>query len=124
MNEKVIKDAAPEKASMADNGQVTQVEFDTLDGGFPAMGQANLEKLLRVPLTVTIELGRRNMSVKEVLELSPGTVVELDKVAGDPVDLLVNDRPFATGEVVAYKGYYGIRITDITSQEDRFNKLL
>ncbi len=123
MDENVVNGTTSSDTSTPEE-EVTPVDFPVLEGAYRGVGQGNLEKLLNVPLTVTIELGRRRMSIKEVLELSPGAIIELDKIAGDPVDLLVNDRPFATGEVVAVKGYYGIRIIDIESQEERFSNLI
>ena len=76
-----------------------------------------------IPLQVTVELGRTNRSVKEILELSPGSIIELDKLAGEPVDILVNNRPIARGEVVVIDENFGVRVTDIVSKSDRIKKL-
>lgn len=84
---------------------------------------SNLDMLLDIPLQVTVELGRTKRSVKEILELSPGSIVELDKLAGEPVDILVNNRLIAKGEVVVIDENFGVRVTDIISQKDRINKL-
>lgn len=83
----------------------------------------NLNMLMDIPLQVTVELGRTNRSVKEVLELSSGSIIELDKLAGEPVDILVNSRLIAKGEVVVIDENFGVRITDILSKEDRLNNL-
>lgn len=83
----------------------------------------NLNMLLDIPLQVTVELGRTKRSVKEILELSPGSIIELDKLAGEPVDILVNNRLIAKGEVVVIDENFGVRVTDIISQSDRLNKL-
>lgn len=83
----------------------------------------NLNMLLDIPLHVTVELGRTQRSVKEILELSPGSIIELDKLAGEPVDILVNNRLIATGEVVVIDENFGVRVTDIVSQTDRLKKL-
>lgn len=83
----------------------------------------NLNMLLDIPLHVTVELGRTQRSVKEILELSPGSIIELDKLAGEPVDILVNNRLIATGEVVVIDENFGVRVTDIVSQTDRIKKL-
>lgn len=83
----------------------------------------NLNMLLDIPLSVTVELGRTKRSVKEILELSPGSIIELDKLAGEPVDILVNNRLIAKGEVVVIDENFGVRVTDIISQSDRLNKL-
>ena len=79
--------------------------------------------LMDIPLQVTVELGRTKRSVKEILELSPGSIIELDKLAGEPVDILVNNRPIAKGEVVVIDENFGVRVTDIISKSDRIKKL-
>ncbi|MGG5252939.1 flagellar motor switch phosphatase FliY [Neobacillus sp. SM06] len=83
----------------------------------------NLDMLLDIPLQVTVELGRTKRSVKEILELSTGSIIELDKLAGEPVDVLVNNRLVAKGEVVVIDENFGVRVTDIISQSDRIKKL-
>jgi flagellar motor switch protein FliN/FliY len=79
--------------------------------------------LMDIPLSVTVELGRTKRSVKEILELSAGSIIELDKLAGEPVDILVNQRIVAKGEVVVIEENFGVRVTDILSQADRLNNL-
>ncbi len=90
---------------------------------FPTGGSENLprglELILDIPLDVTVELGRVRMLIKDVLELASGSIVELDRVAGEPVDLLVNGRLIAKGEVVVIEDNFGIRITEIISPADR-----
>lgn len=83
----------------------------------------SLDLILDVPLQVTVELGRTNKLVKDVLELSPGSVIELDKLAGEPVDILVNQKHIAKGEVVVIDENFGIRITDIIKPADRIPKI-
>ncbi|WP_071396939.1 flagellar motor switch phosphatase FliY [Bacillus tuaregi] len=83
----------------------------------------NLSMLLDIPLQVTVELGRTKRSVKEILELSTGSIIELDKLAGEPVDILINSRLIAKGEVVVIDENFGVRVTDIISQSDRIKKL-
>ncbi|KAA9025867.1 flagellar motor switch phosphatase FliY [Niallia endozanthoxylica] len=83
----------------------------------------NLNMLLDIPLQVTVELGRTKRSVKEILELSQGSIIELDKLAGEPVDILINSRLIAKGEVVVIEENFGVRVTDIISQSDRLKKL-
>lgn len=73
----------------------------------------NLDLLMNVPLTVTAELGSCKMLVKDILKLGTGSVVELDRLAGGPVDLLVNDRLVARGEVVAIDDNFGVRVTEL-----------
>ncbi|RID87160.1 flagellar motor switch phosphatase FliY [Peribacillus asahii] len=83
----------------------------------------NLNMLMDIPLQVTVELGRTKQSVKDILELASGSIIELDKLAGEPVDILVNSRLIAKGEVVVIDENFGVRVTDIVSQSDRLQKL-
>lgn len=83
----------------------------------------NLSMLMDIPLQVTVELGRTKRSVKDILELSSGSIIELDKLAGEPVDILVNNKLIAQGEVVVIDESFGVRVTDIVSQTDRIKKL-
>ena len=85
--------------------------------------QRNLDNLLDIPLKVTVELGRTNRPIKEILELSAGSIVELDKLAGEPVDILVNQKLIAQGEVVVIDENFGVRVTDIISKTDRLMNL-
>jgi flagellar motor switch protein FliN/FliY len=82
-----------------------------------------LELLLDVPLDVSVELGRSRVSIQDLLALGPGAVVELDKIAGEPLDILVNDRLVARGEAVVVNDKFGVRITDIVSQSERIARL-
>ncbi|CAG9619702.1 flagellar motor switch phosphatase FliY [Sutcliffiella rhizosphaerae] len=84
---------------------------------------SNLSMLLDIPLQVTVELGRTKRSVKDILDLSTGSIIELDKLAGEPVDILVNNKLIAQGEVVVIDESFGVRVTDIVSQSDRIRKL-
>ncbi|GAA0331884.1 flagellar motor switch phosphatase FliY [Bacillus carboniphilus] len=83
----------------------------------------NLDMLLDIPLQITVELGRTKKSVKDILELASGSIIELDKLAGEPVDILINSRLIAKGEVVVIDENFGVRVTDILSPRDRINKL-
>lgn len=85
--------------------------------------QKNLDMLMDIPLKVTVELGRTKRTVKEILELSSGSVLELDKLAGEPVDIHVNDKLMAKGEVVVIDENFGVRVTDILSPKERLTKL-
>lgn len=85
--------------------------------------QRNLDMLLDIPLKVTVELGRTNRSIKDILDLAPGSIVELDKLAGEPVDILVNEKLVARGEVVVIDENFGVRVSDVISQTDRLMKL-
>lgn len=86
-------------------------------------GPQNLDLLLDISLPVTIELGRTSMLIRDVLEIGPGSVIELQKLSGEPVDLYINDKRFALGEVVVIDENFGIRITELLSVEDRIKAL-
>lgn len=93
---------------------VQPVQFQSFAGGpNPITQQENIDLIMDVPLEVTVELGRTRKSIKEILEFTPGTIVELDKIAGEPIDVLVNGKMVAKGEVVVIEESFGIRITDI-----------
>jgi len=99
-------------------------EFDSLTSDIPAHGgPGNLDLIMDIGLEVRVELGRSNQKIRDVLKLGTGSVIELDKLAGEPVDLLVNDVIFARGEVVVIDENFGVRITEILSLQDRIKKL-
>lgn len=85
--------------------------------------QGNIEVLLDVPLEVVVELGRTEMQIKDVLNLAQGSVVELDRMAGEPINILVNGKLVARGEVVVIDENFGIRITNIISPMERLSQL-
>lgn len=105
-----------EKAAVADFEEVpargSAAALDVVSAA-PATGERPLAALYELMLPITIELGRTRMSVQEVLQLSRGSVVELDRLAGEPVDIFVGDRRFAEGEVVVLGENFGVRITRI-----------
>ncbi len=111
-------------APMNRNVNVQPVQFSNFQGGAPAhLDETNLGLLMDIPLKVTVELGRTKKQIKEILELSQGSIIELDKLAGEPVDILVNNKLIAKGEVVVIDENFGVRVTDIVSQWDRVQKL-
>ncbi len=85
--------------------------------------EINLEAVLDIPVTLSIELGRTRLSIRELLALSPGAVVRLDRPAGEPLDILVNGCLLARGEVVVVNDRFGIRITEIASPEERLKRV-
>lgn len=94
---------------------VQQAQFQNFSGAFnPAMfQQENIDLIMDVPLEVTVELGRTTKSIQEILDFAPGTIIELDKIAGEPIDVLVNGKYVAKGEVVVIEESFGVRITEI-----------
>lgn len=106
------------------NVNVQPVQFSNLQSGaLGSVDQNNLNLLMDIPLKVTVELGRTQKQIKDILEMSQGSIIELDKLAGEPVDILVNNKLIAKGEVVVIDENFGVRVTDILSQWDRIQKL-
>lgn len=104
--------------------QIQSADFAEFEPSPPVDTEVkNLSLLLDVPLQVTVELGRTKRSVQEILHLSSGSIIELDKLAGEPVDILVNNKLIAKGEVVVIDENFGVRVTDIISQSDRLKRL-
>ena len=93
---------------------VDYVPFETTTStGAPATGGAELERLYDVPVELAVEIGRTRMTIRETLALGPGSIVTLNRLAGEPVDLLVNGKPIARGEVVVLDEEFGLRVTEV-----------
>ena len=93
---------------------VQPAQFQAFTGSVPVgYGPENIDLIKDVPLEVTVELGRTSKSIKEILDFAPGTIIELNRIAGEPIDVLVNGKYVAKGEVVIIEESYGIRITEI-----------
>jgi flagellar motor switch protein FliN/FliY len=99
---------------------VDYVPFETTTAPqAPAAGDpVELERLYDVPVELAVEIGRTRMTIRETLALGPGSIVTLDRLAGEPVDLLVNGKPIARGEVVVIDEEFGLRVTEVTSPND------
>ena len=116
--------APPQTPPPNRNVNVQPVQFANLSAGaFGNIDENNLNLLMDIPLRVTVELGRTQKQIKDILEMSQGSIIELDKLAGEPVDILVNNKLIAKGEVVVIDENFGVRVTDIVSQWDRIQKL-
>jgi flagellar motor switch protein FliN/FliY len=89
----------------------------------PSASEAKLEVILDVPVTLTLEVGRTRLPIRSLLQLSQGSVVELERAAGDPLDVFVNGTLIAHGEVVVVNDKFGIRLTDVISPAERIRKL-
>ena len=114
----------PPERQAAPQVNVQQAQFEAFQPPQLEEEEAhNLNLLMDIPLEVTVELGRTTREVREILEMSGGSIIELDKLAGEPVDILVNNRHIAKGEVVVIDENFGVRITDILSQAERMNNL-
>lgn len=133
-----IEESASKEAEQEDNGEVKieerniddpvtvrPVEFTQFDSYTPTNTDTNknLELLMDIKLQLTVELGRCQLPVKKVLELTRGSIVELDKVAGESVELYANGKHIANGEVVVIEDNFGLRITSISDPEERIKGL-
>jgi flagellar motor switch protein FliN len=102
---------------------VQPVQYQTFDSDQWSAEKESIELIMDVPLEITVELGRTKKLIKDILEFGPGTILELDKLAGEPVDILVNGKYIAKGEVVVIDESFGVRITDIISASKRLSKI-
>jgi len=100
-----------------------RVAFDPLHGGASGIGGVNLDMILDVPVTLAMEVGRTRISIRNLLQLNQGSVVELDRAAGEPLDVFVNGTLVAHAEVVVINEKFGIRLTDVISPAERVRKL-
>jgi len=98
---------------------VQPAQFQSFEGAPEEYDRKNMGLLLDVPLQVTVELGRTTKRIREILEFGQGSIIELDKLAGEPVDILVNGKNVAKGEVVVIDESFGVRITDILHPSKR-----
>jgi flagellar motor switch protein FliN/FliY len=102
-------------------GSVDYVPFEATvatDGSAASGATADLERLYEVPVELAVEIGRTQMTIRETLALGPGSIITLNRLAGEPVDLLVNGKPIARGEVVVIDEEFGLRVTEVTSPND------
>lgn len=97
---------------------------DTPEENQPPIDKKNLDFILDIPLQVTVELGRTKLLVKDILQLNQGAVVELTKLAGEPLDIFVNSKLVARGEAVVVNEKFGVRLVDIVTPNERVEKIL
>jgi len=97
---------------------------DKTVGNDVELDRKNLDFILDIPLQVTVELGRTKLLVKDILQLNQGAVVELTKLAGEPLDIFVNSKLVARGEAVVVNEKFGVRLVDIVSPNERVEKIL
>lgn len=117
-------------AAMAEQGVAEEAQaagdqvFKPLDSDAPRASNAReLDTIMDIPVRLNVQLGRTRITIKQLLDLTEGSVVELDGLAGDPMDILINGHLIAQGEVVVIDDKYGIRITDIVTASERIHKL-
>ncbi|HEX8961553.1 MAG TPA: flagellar motor switch protein FliN [Rhodocyclaceae bacterium] len=123
LNEQAVTDAAP-AAAPAPEAQPAKI-FDDLSGMAPpkAAASGDFDLIMDIPVHLTVELGRTKISIRNLLQLAHGSVVELDGLAGEPMDVLVNGTLIAQGEVVVVNDKFGIRLTDIITPQERMRKV-
>lgn len=102
---------------------VQNLQFPSLQGSNMGSEQGNISLIMDVFMEVTVELGRTKKTIKDILSMGEGTIIELDKLAGEPVDILVNHKPIAKGEVVVIDENFGVRVTEILSPLERVSEL-
>ncbi|GMM86058.1 flagellar motor switch protein FliN [Pseudoalteromonas sp. SS15] len=118
--------ALAEAEGADDGGDVSVAELDELQDSSQSLSaeeKRKLDTILDIPVTISMEVGRSKINIRNLLQLNQGSVVELDRVAGEPLDVLVNGTLIAHGEVVVVNDKFGIRLTDVISQVERIKKL-
>ena len=121
MNEQAEARDAADGADEAEKVELDELEQQ--DSPISGEEQRKLDAILDIPVTISMEVGRSNISIRNLLQLNQGSVVELDRVAGEALDVLVNGTLIAHGEVVVVNDKFGIRLTDVISQVERIKKL-
>ena len=109
-----------------DGSEAQSIELDELKDTAKEMSEEELSRLdsiLDIPVTISMEVGRSKINIRNLLQLNQGSVVELERIAGEPLDVLVNGTLIAHGEVVVVNDKFGIRLTDVISQTERIKKL-
>ena len=113
-----------------DNDPSTQVDDTTTEQSNPPKdvsqnesGKINSDVLQNIPVTISVEVGRTTLKIRDLMRLTQGSVVELDRIAGEPLDLLVNDTLVAQGEIVLVNERYGVRLTSVIPAADRVKNL-
>jgi len=119
MAEQSDAEAATNANSELPEAPLQNLEADNVENG----NTANLETILDIPVLLSVEIGQTKISIKNLLQLNQGSVVELERLAGEPLDVKVNSTLVAHGEIVVVNEKYGIRLTDIVSAQERVKKL-
>jgi flagellar motor switch protein FliN len=107
----------------APSPSLAPASFPSLDGGAAPPAPKNLDFILDIPMQVTVQVGSTKMVIRELLQLGQGSVIELEKLAGEPMEVLVNNKLVARGEVVVVNEKFGIRLTDVISAAERVQQL-
>ena len=125
MAEQGAAESAATEEGGAEKAGYEKAEFDALASQPVAQGagEANLDVILDIPVTLSMEIGRTEITINDLLQLGQGSVVELERLAGEPMDVMVNGTLIAHGEVVVVDEKFGIRLTDVISPTERIKKL-
>jgi flagellar motor switch protein FliN len=110
-------------ASIETVSNVTTAKFDALKADAAVGPDLNLDVILDVPITLALEVGRARVPIRSLLQLNPGSVIQLERNTGDPLDLYVNGTLIAHGEVVVINDRFGVRLTDVISPAERIRRL-
>jgi len=122
-NDAIDDDWASALAEQADAAKPANIFQNFAPTGTPAGESGDLDLILDIPVTLTVELGRTKIPIKHIMQLAQGSVIELDALAGEPMDVLVNGCLIAQGEVVVVNEKFGIRLTDIVTPSERMRRL-
>jgi len=117
-------DTNSESSDSSENTDVAAAGFDSLeDNSQSSNDDINMDVILDIPVKLSMEIGRTSVNIRSLLQLNQGSVIELDRMAGEPLDVLVNGTLIAHGEVVVVNEKFGIRLTDVVSPAERVKKL-
>ena len=122
MSEQTAAEEAGDVPTQAGGAESPDLD-ELIDETVVSTGDVKMDAILDVPVTISMEIGRTNLNIRNLLQLNQGSVVELDRLAGEPMDVLVNGTLIAKGEVVVVNEKFGIRLTDIVSPSDRIKRL-
>jgi flagellar motor switch protein FliN/FliY len=121
MGQQMMGQTTMNQQMMGQPVNVQPAQFQPFNGGMVGAFQPeNIDLIMDVPLEVTVELGRTQKSISDILDFSPGKIIELNKIAGEPIDILVNGKYVAKGEVVVIEESFGVRITEIVGNAVKY----
>ncbi|MFQ5469315.1 MAG: flagellar motor switch protein FliN [Gammaproteobacteria bacterium] len=115
----------PVAGDAGDQEDYSKADFQNLqdDAALPGDVESNMDMILDIPVTISVEIGRTKINIRNLLKLNQGSVVELDRLAGEPMDVIVNGTLIAHGEIVVVNEKFGVRLTDVISAAERVKKL-
>jgi flagellar motor switch protein FliN/FliY len=123
MADNEVANSGAKTSTPAPSAPVAPASFPSLDGEAPAAAPKNIDFILDIPMQVTVQVGSAKMVIRDLLQLGQGSVIELEKLAGEPMEVLVNNKLVARGEVVVVNEKFGIRLTDVISAAERVQQL-